>query len=124
MFIALLMVVLPVALRAESPTGADIEFQTKVVDLGTLFRDDEVQIVRLSYTNTGDLPLVVTEVTTSCSCTTVSYERRKVLPGERGVLSIVFDPSKAPEGSLYRVLKVYSTAVGGVQHITLKAEIE
>lgn len=124
MFIALLMVVLPVALRAESPTGADIEFQTKVVDLGTLFRDDEVQIVRLSYTNTGDLPLVVTEVTTSCSCTTVSYERGKVLPGERGVLSIAFDPSKAPEGSLYRVLKVYSTAVGGVQHITLKAEIE
>lgn len=124
MFIALLMVVLPAALRAESPTGADIEFQTKVVDLGTLFRDDEVQIVRLSYTNTGDLPLVVTEVTTSCSCTRVSYERRKVLPGERGVLSIAFDPSKAPEGSLYRVLKVYSTAVGGVQHITLKAEIE
>lgn len=110
--------------RADQPTGADIEFQTKVVDLGVMSRDDDRQIVRLSYTNTGDVPLVVTEVRTTCSCTTVQYDRKKVLPAERGVITITVDPAKAPEGSFYRVLQVYSTAVSGVQHITLKAEIE
>lgn len=111
-------------IRAESPEGADIEFQTKVVDLGTLSQDDDKQLVRLTYTNTGDVPLVVTEVRTSCSCTTVRYDRGKVLPGERGVLNITMEPAKAPVGSFYRVLQVYSTAKSGVQHITLKAEIE
>lgn len=109
---------------ADSPMGAVIEFSTKVVDLGTLSRDDDKQIVRLSFTNTGDVPLVVTEVRTTCSCTTVQHDRRKVLPTERGVLNITMDPSKAPVGDFYRVLNVYSTATNGVQHITLKAEIE
>lgn len=111
-------------LRAESPEGADIEFQTKLIDLGTLSQDDDKQMLRLVYTNTGDVPLVVTEVRTSCSCTTVRHDRGKVLPGERGVLNITMDPAKAPVGSFYRVLQVYSTAKSGVQHITLKAEIE
>ena len=109
---------------ADSPKGAVIEFSTKVVDLGTLSRDDDKQIVRLPFTNTGDVPLVVTEVRTTCSCTTVQHDRRKVLPTERGVLNITMDPSKAPVGDFYRVLNVYSTATNGVQHITLKAEIE
>lgn len=109
---------------AEQPQGAEIEFSTKVVDLGVLSRDDDKQMVRLAFTNTGDIPLVVTEVRTSCTCTTVQHDRKKVLPAERGMLTITMDPSKAPEGSFYRVLQVHSTAINGVQHITLKAEIE
>ena len=108
----------------EQPKGAEIEFSTKVVDLGVLSRDDDKQMVRLAFTNTGDIPLVVTEVRTSCTCTTVQHDRKKVLPAERGMLTITMDPSKAPEGSFYRVLQVHSTAINGVQHITLKAEIE
>ena len=110
--------------QADEPKGAEIEFQTKIVDLGTLSRDDDKQIVRLSFKNTGDVPLVVTEVRTTCSCTTIQHDRKKVMPTERGVLTITMDPSKAPVGSFYRVLQVYSTATNGVQHITLKAEIE
>ena len=109
---------------ADEPKGAVIEFPTKVVDLGVLSRDDDKQMVRLVFINAGDVPLVVTEVRTTCSCTTVQHDRKKVLPTERGVLTITMDPSKAPEGSFYRVLQVYSTATNGVQHITLKAEIE
>ena len=112
------------AVQADEPKGAEIEFPTKIVDLGTLSRDDDKQIVRLSFTNTGDVPLVVTEVRTTCSCTTIQHDRKKVMPTERGVLTITMDPSKAPVGSFYRVLQVYSTATNGVQHITLKAEIE
>ena len=110
--------------QADEPKGAEIEFPTKIVDLGTLSRDDDKQIVRLSFTNTGDVPLVVTEVRTTCSCTTIQHDRKKIMPTERGVLTITMDPSKAPVGSFYRVLQVYSTATNGVQHITLKAEIE
>lgn len=124
MLIAVAVVMFGAELWAQSPAGADIEFQTKVVDLGTLSQDDDKQMLRLTYTNTGDVPLVVTEVRTSCSCTTVRHDRGKVLPGERGVLNITMDPAKAPVGSFYRVLQVYSTAKSGVQHITLKAEIQ
>jgi hypothetical protein len=118
------ILLLPIESGAQTPKGADIEFQTNVIDLGELSQEDDKQIVRLSYTNTGDVPLVVTEVRTSCSCTTVKHDRGKLLPGERAAITITMDPAKAPEGSFYRVLKVYSTASSGVKHITLKAEIK
>ena len=111
-------------LYAEEPKGADIEFKEKVIDLGLLVQDDDKQELRVSFRNTGDLPLVVTEVRTSCSCTTIKYKRKPVLPGQEGVLNITVDPGKAPKGHFYRVLQVYSTAVNGVQNVTLKAEIE
>ena len=112
------------ALWAQEPSGADISFQSKVIDLGVLSQDDDKQIVRLAFTNTGNVPLVITEVRTSCSCTTVKHDRKPVMAGERGVMVVTMDPSKAPIGSFYRVLQVYSTAKSGIQRITLKAEIE
>lgn len=112
------------SLGAAEPQGADIEFQSSVVDLGTIAQDAGRQIVRLSFINTGDVPLVVTEVRTSCSCMSVSYERKKVEPSARGVLTISLDPSKAPKGQYYRVMQIFSTAKSGVKRITVKAVIE
>ena len=110
--------------NAQEPQGADIEFSTKLIDLGTLTTDDDPQVVRVAFRNTGDVPLVVTEVRTSCSCTTVRHERRSIAPGDSGTLTITMNPASAPQGSFYRVLQVYSTAISGTQHITLQAEIE
>ena len=124
----LLMALTPLTLQtvhADEPQGADIEFATKLIDLGTLSTEDDVQVVRLAFTNTGDLPLVVTEVRTSCSCTTVEYDRRsRVMPGERGTITVRMNPESAPTGSFSRVIAVHSTALSGTQHITLKAEID
>ena len=120
--IATLLVSSP--LYADEPKGADIELSEKIVDMGVLAQDDDKQLLRLSYRNTGDVPLVVTEVRTSCSCTTVKYNRKPVMPGEEGVINITVDPKKAPKGNFYRVLQVHSTAIGGVQNITLKAVID
>ena len=112
------------AVSAEEPQGAVIEFRTKVFDLGTLTQDDDRQMVRVPFTNVGDAPLVVLQVRTSCSCTTVQYERRKIMPSEQGVLNISMDPSKAPTGSFYRVLQVISNATPSPANLTLKAVIE
>ena len=110
-------------LYANEPKGADIEFAEKIIDLGVIAHDDDKQLLRVSFRSTGDVPLVITEVRTSCSCTTIKHSRKPVMPGEEGVLNITVDPKKAPKGNFYRVLQVYSTAKSGVQNITLKAEI-
>ena len=122
--LCLVAMLLGVELYAQEPRGADIEFTTNVVELGELSRSDDKSYVRLSFLNTGDVPLVVTEVRTSCSCTTIKHDRKPIAPGEQGVLNITVDPSKAPAGNFYRVLQVYSTAISGVKNITLKAEIK
>ena len=121
LLLALLSVV---SATAQEPKGADIEFQTTVVDFGSIEQDGGKQLMRLSFTNTGDVPLVVTEVRTSCSCMSVKYERKKIKPSERGVLTITLDPAKALKGQYYRVMQVFSTAKSGTKRITVKAVIE
>lgn len=111
-------------LHASQPKGADIELSTSVIDLGTIAQDDGKQMLRLTFTNTGDVPLVVTEVRTSCSCMSVDYKREKVMPGERGVINITLNPAKAPKGQYLRVMQIYSTATSGVKRVTVKAQIE
>ena len=122
--IALLSVVGLRGVVASQPEGADIELSTAIIDLGTLSQDDDRQIVRLKYTNTGDLPLVITEVRTSCSCTTVEYERGKVLPSEHRYITITMNPAKAPKGQYLRVMQIFSTAKSGTKRVTIKAVIE
>ena len=121
LLLALLSVV---SATAQEPKGADIEFQSTVVDFGSIEQDGGKQMMRLSFTNTGDVPLVVTEVRTSCSCMSVKYERKKIEPSERGVLTIPLDPAKALKGQYYRVMQVFSTAKSGTKRITVKAVIE
>lgn len=111
-------------LHASEPKGADIELSTSLIDLGTISQDDGKQLLRLSFTNTGDVPLVVTEVRTSCSCMSVDYKREKVMPGERGTINITLNPAKAPKGQYLRVMQIYSTARSGVKRVTVKAQIE
>lgn len=111
-------------LHASEPKGADIELSTALIDLGTISQDDGKQLLRLSFTNTGDVPLVVTEVRTSCSCMSVDYKREKVIPGERGSINITLNPAKAPKGQYLRVMQIYSTARSGVKRVTVKAHIE
>ena len=111
-------------LHASEPKGADIELSTSLIDLGTIAQDDGKQLLRLSFTNTGDVPLVVTEVRTSCSCMSVDYKREKVLPQERGTINITLNPAKAPKGQYLRVMQIYSTARSGVKRVTVKAHIE
>ena len=111
-------------LHASEPKGADIELSTALIDLGTISQDDGKQLLRLGFTNTGDVPLVVTEVRTSCSCMSVDYKREKVLPQERGTINITLNPAKAPKGQYLRVMQIYSTARSGVKRVTVKAQIE
>lgn len=108
----------------DSPRGPQISFSNKVIDLGTLSRDGDKQVVRLMFSNTGDEPLLMHPVRTDCDCIKTKIEDYRVDPNDTGVITVTVDPSKAPEGSFYRVLKVDSTSKGGVQHITLTAEIE
>ncbi len=59
------------------------------LDFGTIF---EGQKVKHSYVirNTGDEALVLSNVRTSCGCTTASYTEQ-ILPGQMGSVDIEFD---------------------------------
>ncbi len=45
-----------------------------------------------SFTNTGKVPLQISDAMGSCGCTVPEYPKEPVLPGESGKINVVFKP--------------------------------
>ena len=89
-----------------------IQFGTPTYDFGSI--DEGVQAEHtFAFTNTGDAPLTVADVQTSCGCTAPSYTSEPVAPGEAGEVTVVFDSDGRP-GPFQKRITVRTTeeAVG------------
>ena len=42
------------------------------------------------YTNTGDVPLLIKNVQTTCGCTEATWEKSPLLPGQSGEIKVEF----------------------------------
>lgn len=123
---ALSMAVAPsqAATRGDEPAAAaHLTFAQTVVDLGRISAAADKISFDLQYLSDGSAPIVVTEARTGCSCVTAAYKRGKVMPGDKGTISVTFDPGKAPEGKFFRVIQIFSNASTGAARVTIKAEI-
>lgn len=84
-----------------------ISFEKKSQDLGYLLWRNPVT-VKYYFTNTGDKPLVISNVTVSCGCMKADWTKDPVAPGEKGVVTSVFDAEAI--GKFYKEVGVYCNA--------------
>jgi hypothetical protein len=99
---------------------ANIRFDTKKHDFGTIdVRKDSVVSVTFLFTNTGNSPLVIQKVSTSCGCTISNWTKSPIAPGQRGFVKVVFN-SKGITGKFSKSIYVKSNAKEDV--IILKIE--
>jgi hypothetical protein len=68
-----------------------MSFDRKVHDFGTI--DDGVpQETVFSYTNTGEAPLVISDIKSTCGCTVPQdWSRAPLLPGESSKFTVKFN---------------------------------
>jgi len=60
-----------------------MEFETREIDFGTHHEGDILDTV-FKFKNTGEVPLVITNVKTSCGCTTPYWPKKPIQPGQPG----------------------------------------
>ena len=70
-----------------------IAFEKKEHDFGEIEAKTAVETI-FKYKNTGDAPLVITDVKGSCGCTVPeNWSREPLLPGDSGEFSVKFNGS-------------------------------
>ena len=74
---------------AANVTGAEISFEKKTIDYGTL-KVGDVRTVEMVYTNVGKKPLLLENVTTNCDCTEVEWSRKPLMPGKSDVIKVTY----------------------------------
>lgn len=96
-------------------TGPVLTFESTTVDYGEIERGAE-RIRTVSFTNTGDAPLVITNARGSCGCTVPDWPKEPIMPGESSSLSINYDTNRL--GNINRTIRV-STNEGSDPHVLL-----
>ncbi len=68
------------------------------------------------FKNTGSKPLVLTRVKASCGCTTPSYSKEPVAPGEEGYIDVAFD-TKGKKGRQVKTVTVTANLEGNTNKV-------
>ena len=93
--------------EAAPETGAKIEFKKEVIDYGTIEKGaDGVRV--FEFTNTGNEPLIISRVYSSCGCTVPKKPEDPILPGATGEIEVKYNTSRV--GPIRKTISVYSNA--------------
>lgn len=81
------------------------------------------QPVTVSYiiTNTGNEPLVLTNITTSCACAAAEWTKSAIAPGEKGNVSVTFDAKAL--GRFEKNVGIYSNAQPHLISLKFEGEV-
>ncbi|MHA6281344.1 DUF1573 domain-containing protein [Salinimicrobium sp. CAU 1759] len=117
--IAIAMFVL-VGFAVQAQESAKIEFKSEVIDYGEIKKgSDGIRV--FEFTNTGNIPLVITDVTSSCGCTIPEKPKDPIAPGETGEIKVKYDTQRV--GPIRKTITVYSNAEEPAKSIKIKGKV-
>ena len=92
--------------------GPYITFEETAHDFGDIQQGDKVEHT-FKLENSGNAPLIITNVQTTCGCTAPEWPKEPVMPGETAELKVRFD-STGKFGRQNKVISVISNSVAPV----------
>lgn len=102
-----------------SEDSAVISFTETLHDYGTIKKGSEGTYV-FTFTNTGNIPLVLTNVRSSCGCTTPSWPKEPIAPGATGEIKVKYNTNSV--GGFQKTITVFSNAKTVV--LTIKGSVQ
>lgn len=91
-------------------SGPVLSWDKSTHDFGSIFQGDVVEHT-FKFTNTGNEPLIITNVQVSCGCTVPKgWPRDPVMPGGSGELTVAFN-STGKMGAQTKPVTIVSNAV-------------
>jgi hypothetical protein len=85
---------------------AKIKFTDAKQNFGFVKKGEKVNLT-YEFTNEGNQPLLITDAKAECSCTTVSWTKEPVAPGQKGNVVVTFDTAPTYDRQ-DRIVEVFS----------------
>ncbi len=103
----LVLVLLMGAFSYTLQAQAKIEFKETIIDYGEVEKNSDGLRV-FEFTNTGDEPLIIAKVNSSCGCTVPSWTKEAVAPGKSGKIEVKYATNRV--GPIRKTITVNSNA--------------
>ena len=92
-----------------------------IYDFGTLTEGDTVEHV-FAFTNTGEFPLIINNVTASCGCTTPDWPHEPVAPGAKSSVRVRFN-SRGKQGEQNKTITIIANTDPAMTDLQFKAMV-
>lgn len=105
-------------------TGPKIEFKDKdnTIDYGKVTKEEDSGVRVFEFTNTGDAPLIISNVQSSCGCTVPSKPTEPIAPGKTGKIEVKYNMNPGP---IRKTITVETNAVNAEEgRVVLKIKGE
>ena len=112
----------PKSATETSNKQAAIKFDKEEHDFGTLLQG-EVVTYSFHFTNTGNVPLIISDVGSSCGCTVGDYPREPIAPGKTGDIKVTYN-SSGHHGFQSRFLTVMSNTNPAKTTLRIKGTVQ
>lgn len=99
---------------------AKISFNEDTVDYGTIEKNSDGMRV-FTFTNTGDAPLIISDVKSSCGCTVPKKPEGPIAPGASSTIEVKYDTNRV--GPIRKTITVYSNANEPMVALKIKGEV-
>jgi len=116
-----LLMSLLAAYTATAQNGATIKFDKLVHDFGELIQGDRSE-VDFTFTNTGDAPLLLSNVRSTCGCTVPTWPHDPILPGKTAAIKVKYDSNRI--GPINKQITVESNATNGPVYLKITGNIK
>src|SRR5690606_28122913 len=100
--------------------AAKIEFKTDVIDYGTIEKGaDGVRV--FEFTNTGNSPLIISKVNSSCACTVPKIPEGPIQPIETVQIEVKYDTNRVMQ--IRKTITVISNADTPTVALKIKGDV-
>lgn len=96
-------------------------FAETTFDFGTI-SSGEVEVHVFKFKNSGNAPLIISQVTGSCGCTVPKYSKDQLAPGEEGSIEVTFN-SKGQAGQVAKTVTILANTIPATKVLTISAEV-
>lgn len=105
----------------EQVSGPYITFQEETHDFGDITQGEKVMHT-FAFENTGNQPLIITNVQVTCGCTATNWPRDPIAPGSSSELTVQFN-SAGKLGRQNKVVTVVSNAGNTMAKVTITGNV-
>ena len=117
---------IPDSIQNHTPQNPKIEFKEQEYDFGSFepVGNDTLKSHSFRFYNTGQQPLVILHVASSCGCTRPQYTKTPIEPGDSGIVTVNSKGYGQSVGPFRKSVTVYSNDPRSYTRIFIRGELK
>jgi hypothetical protein len=95
-------------------------FENEIINYGTINQNTDGNRV-FKFKNTGNQPIIISKIKSSCGCTVASKPSKPIMPGETSEINIKYDTKRI--GAFSKTITITSNANQPIKQLKIKGKI-